>query len=529
MSHPRLDRDKDSIPEIVVAIGGLARGANELAINVIAGSCPREAETKVLVHREGLPIPVGPVPFSVVTKACGLPLAGQHQARTAGQQVQLADDGKSPDALKGDKINSGFLDMNSGNNTVTVKADVTNGGTPLQSEVTVTLEGRTNYLLDVVPYKWIPPIGHTRLELSKTKSSTEVAIPFDFAFYGRPAKSFTALNTGLVFPRVYENQELPKDTLVNERMPSEKLKGPAIAMLWGNIIFGKNSAAYSAVVGPAGDRKLVLTYEAFEFERSWFDQTEVSRIDCQLILSEATGKIRVNYKRVDSTSILNNRGSSSTTGIQASASLGLGFSHLDNVLENGFAIEYAPEQDDGGGGGGGSGGGDSGGGGGSGGGGSGGGGTGGGGNGGGGQLASNFTLNFSFVQNKAGATLSFDVQSSNASARAALNDCIFAVYGGEGLSDAVTNYKLLGSLVARGPAKTLSLKGFSQRLLASNSSARKGSKRGSKKLFLRAGAVCPSQRVNVSSAALQIKGTKQKKALVAKRWLAKFRTHLKKR
>lgn len=541
VSSPRLDRDKDTIPDIVVAVGGVENGTNELAIHVIAGSCPREAETNILVHREGLPIPIGPVPFSVVTKACGLPLAGVHLAATAaGQRVQLQDDGKNGDALAEDKIYSGILDMQAGSNTVGMIANVSNGGAPLTSRRAVTLEGRPNYLLAPVPYEWILPVGHTKLDLSKIKSSTEVTIPFEFSFYGRRAKSFTALNTGLVFPHIYEGQQLPKDTSENERMPSEKLAGPAMAMLWGKLKFGQSSAVYSATVGPVGNRQLVLTYEAFEFERRWFDQSEISRIDYQLILSEATGKIRVNYKRVDSSSPLNNRGASITTGIQASPSLGLGFSHLDDLLGNGIAIEYTPQKDDGSGGNEGGGGGDSGGGtggggngGGTGGGsGSGGGGTGGGtggeGNGGDGQISSNFTLSFSFVQSKAGATLSFDVQSSNASARAALNNCTFAVYGGEGPSDTSTNYRLLGSVVAGGPTKTLSLKGFSQRLLASKSNFRKGGKRRSKKLFLRAGAMCPARNVDVSSVSIQIKGVTKKRALLAKRWLAKLRTHLKK-
>lgn len=541
MSNPHLDRDKDTIPDIVVAVEGLDSGTNELAINLIAGSCPREAETDLLVHREGLPIPTGPVPFSVVTKACGLPLAGRHlAAMAAGQIVQLKDDGKNGDARPGDKIYSGVLNIQPGSNTVGLVADVANGGAPLTSQRVVTLEGQANYVLDTVPYQWISPIGHTKLDLSRTKSFTEVTIPFEFFFYGRPAKSFAALNTGLVFPYIYEGQQLPKDASENERMPSEKLAGPAIAMLWGKLKFGQRSAVYSATVGPVGNRQLVLTYEAFEFERSWFDQSEISRIDYQLILSEATGKIRVNYKRVDSSSPLNNRGASITTGIQASASLGLGFSHLDDLLGNGIAIEYSPQKDDSSGGDDeGDGGGDSGGGNGSGGGatggggsGSGGGGTGGGTggewNGEGGQISSNFTLSFSFVQSKAGATLSFDVQSSNALARAALNTCTFAVYGGGGSSVTGTNYRLLGSVVASGPTKTLSLKGFSQRLLALRGNSRKGSKRRSRKLFLRAGAMCPARNVNVSSVSVQIKGVNKRKALVAKRWLAKLGTYLKK-
>jgi hypothetical protein len=126
-------------------------------------------------------------------------------------------------------------------------------------------------------------------------------------------------------------------------------------------------------------------------------------------------------------------------------------------------------------------------------------------------------LAFSFLQNKTGATLSFDIQSNNATAKQGLNDCRFSVYAGEGLTDTAVNFKLVGTIPTGVATRAVSLKGFSQRLLATKTRKKKISK-----LFLRAGAVCPAQGVNVSSPAVQIKAVSQRTALASKRWLAKL-------
>lgn len=144
---------------------------------------------------------------------------------------------------------------------------------------------------------------------------------------------------------------------------------------------------------------------------------------------------------------------------------------------------------------------------------------------GGGQPAPSFKLLFSFLQKKKGAKMRFDISSSNVAAQQELNNCSFSVLAGQGRSAVTANYRSLGTVVASQGARIVDMKRFTQPLQAPKSS---GSRRSSgvQSVFLRAGATCGSGKVSVLSDAIQVRVSKAKTALPAKRWMQRLAANL---
>ena len=114
--------------------------------------------------------------------------------------------------------------------------------------------------------------------------------------------------------------------------------------------------------------------------------------------------------------------------------------------------------------------------------------------------------------------MTFGLSSNNPLATAALKDCSFTLYGGEGEQSMTTEYRLLGTIASGSPATAKVVRSLTK--LPASSPAKKGRK--ARKIFLMANASCPAKNVSVWSAPLQVKASKKRGSLKAKSWMGKL-------
>ena len=514
-------------------------------ISIISGTCPRDVEINFLNTPAGAHVEAGVRPIAAKATACGVDLPGTLVLDVGGVKYQMYDSGENGDEVKGDNVYTAQARLAPGENTLKIKADVTNT-VPLSTEKSVKVTAAYNYEAVVKKtFEWIEPADHDLVTLD-SYHGVKLRMPFAFPFYGRLFSEMFVSVRGIILPSYPDNVgkgTTPRDLEVNKRLPSTLLSDPAIAVAWGFTTFYEKSFLYAKTLGSAGNQRFVLTFEGIEFQQD--RNIKKSRLDYQIVFHEATKDISVNYKIIYSTEQVDDQGFSVTMGLQAGSQFGVTFSHKNRVVRDPLSIAYVPIQADGGdnGGGNGGGGGDNGGGNGNGDGNGGGGGDNGGGNGdgngggdtgggnpggdgtGGGnnQVGTTFKLAFLFAQGKAGARLTFDLQASNENAKQALTDCKFLVFGGAGLSGESASYQPLGAVSSGSSSKVVALQRFSQPVLTPKASKRSGK---SSRLYLRAGASCPATGLNLISTPIQLKTSKRKGALTARRWFARLASEL---
>lgn len=519
------------------SFGNQGTESYEADITTISGTCPRDAKIEFINPTDQSVTEAGTRPVFAKATACGLDLSGTFTLQVGNRTYEMYDNGQHGDEAEGDLIYTAMATLPVGQITLTVRANVTNS-VPLFAEGSVTARAEYNYEVIAKDFEWIEPIGH---DLHKFGSGSwyykQLSISFPFNFYGTPLEEIYVHRRGVIVPT---NIDHVVDSSIafepNERLPYADIPGRMIAVVWGYTNLVERTSLYSKVLGTVGNRRFVITMEEMEFQPTNGNTNEVSRIDYQVVLHEATGRITTSYKLISSSLPLNNQGLSVTMGVQAGPLLGVTFSHKMPVVTRPMTIEYVPGSggDDGGGddGGGDDGGGDSGGGnnGGDQGGGNGG-DTGTGGNGGGsdtdnsgsnggtGEINKVFGLRFSFTQGRKGAKVAFNVESSNPAATQAIGDCRFSLLAGEGANADATQYKNLGTISAGAPSRVIMLNRFSQPLLTPTRKKGKGARVVNNKLFLRAGAVCPTGGVDVTSPPVQVRTSKKRTALPSKRWM----------
>ncbi len=528
LSAQTVDRNNDGTSDFVLYVRPYqSYGLDESSladVTTVSGTCPREAQINFVDLSDQYLVKAGVRPVSVKVTACGVDLAGTISLRVGDTTYAMYDNGKYGDELEGDRVYTAIASIPQGESVVQVKADVTNS-MPLRVEKTITVQGVYNYSVISKDFAWIDHWTHDRLQFNFTSSPPKIRLPFSFSFYGMPFTEMVVNGRGLIFPQYPDRSGGSIFLNSNEPLPTPPYQLPLIATAWGLTFYSEKTSIYTKTIGTRGARKFILTFEYLEGWRALTDG-EKTRLDYQVIFHEDTGRITVNYKRIESDDPFNAHGLRNTLGIQGSPLVGLTFSHNAAVVSRPLTIEYIPGSSDG------DGNGDNGGGngGGSGGGGNGGGSNGGGSNNNGGAPGSSlenaaFNLFFSFAQQKRGAQMRFDIQSNSLTAKQGLTDCTFSVLAGQGTQAATATYRPLGSVVASEGSRVLDLKRFTQPLQPPKKRVSK--KRGSaQKLFIRAGAVCSSGRVSLLSPPIQVRTSKAKAALPATRWMQRLGANL---
>lgn len=560
------DRNGDGIPDLSFFVRSYYDQPNDpldqespLAdISTISGTCPREVTITFINTPHGATVEAGKRPVFAKASACGIDLPGTLRLEAAGVTYQMYDTGENGDEIKGDLVYTAQAVLPAGPHKLTISATV-NNTVDLTGQRSVNVTAAPNYQVTVKDtFDWIEPVGHDKVA-SDTSIGTTIKLPFGFPFYGRAFSQAFLSERGILLPLFPDNTGTGTSRVelgVNKRLPTPALLDPAIAPAWGFSAFRSTTAIYSKTLGSAGNQRFVLTLEGVEFQ---YDSAKKSRLDYQVVFHEATGRISVHYKLIYSSELLDDKGFSVTMGMQAGPHLGVTFSHRNPVISKPLSIEYTPKSEQGDGdtnGGGGNGGNGNTGGGTNGGGGTGGNGAGGNTNGGGGQQegedGSNtpgdntppptkdqpptadqgqptgpskptYGFSFRFSQNKSGARLVFDVSSDIQTATQSLSDCTFYLLGGEGSSASKVSYQSAGSIRSNQARRELTLGRFTQSVLTPKASRQTGQPQS---VYLRARASCPASGIDLVSAPLRIKSSKQRGALATRRWLARLASQL---
>lgn len=310
-------------------------------ITTVSGTCPREAKVHFVNLSDEYLVEAGVRPVSVKVTACGVDLAGTISLRVGDKTYAMYDNGRDGDEIEGDRIYTTVASIPQGESVVQVKADVTNS-MPLRAERTITVQGAYNYSVVSKEFSWIDPWTHDRFPLNYTVSqSAKIRLPFAFPFYGMPSTEIVADGRGTIFP-VYPNYlRSPSALGTNQPLPTNLHPMPFLAAAWGATIFSEHSVLYTKTIGSKGERKFIVTFEYLE---GWgkYSTYEKTRLDYQVIFHEDTGRITVNYKRIESDNPLNTKGLRNTLGIQGSPLVGLTFSHNEAVVSQPLTIEYVP-------------------------------------------------------------------------------------------------------------------------------------------------------------------------------------------
>ncbi|NOK58099.1 MAG: hypothetical protein GFH27_549287n403 [Chloroflexi bacterium AL-W] len=167
------------------------------------------------------------------------------------------------------------------------------------------------------------------LELSGDDVALEVALPFDFVFYGETyTRTFVASN-GFV------NFLAPQRNFFNGPIPSASAPNAAIYPFWDDFVVDDEAAVYAEERGTAPNREFVIQWRNVRF---FLDTTR--RLDIELTLFE-DGRVRTQYTNIADDE--REQGSSATIGIEnADGTVALQYSTAEVSIINDMAIMFSP-------------------------------------------------------------------------------------------------------------------------------------------------------------------------------------------
>jgi hypothetical protein len=170
-----------------------------------------------------------------------------------------------------------------------------------------------------------PDIRTTGTALSLgSHSSTALAIPFPFTFYGT---SYTSVQVSASGGLSFTGTTLSTS---NSCLPSTT--APIVATFWEHL--HPSSGTYYQVLGTAPNRRLVILWDATNFGGG------SSEVDFRAVLHESSNDIDVCYVDTTSGSASYDRGASATAGIQNGSGLTLQFSCNTPTLVEGLMLSY---------------------------------------------------------------------------------------------------------------------------------------------------------------------------------------------
>ncbi len=172
--------------------------------------------------------------------------------------------------------------------------------------------------------------ANTILSLTGDDSSTTVALPFPFTFYGQAYGTVYISTNGVV------NFLAADSTFSNTSIPSTSTPNAAIYALWDDLYVDSGTGSVrTQVVGTAPNRSFVIEWRAVRFYAS-----STPLIGFEVVLSE-NGQLVLQYVTLGSSGLA--QGNSATIGIEnSSGTVALQYSYNQAVLSDGQAIVFVP-------------------------------------------------------------------------------------------------------------------------------------------------------------------------------------------
>ncbi|MEL6967522.1 MAG: DUF4347 domain-containing protein, partial [Pseudomonadota bacterium] len=148
------------------------------------------------------------------------------------------------------------------------------------------------------------------------EQTTQQPIGFDFDFFGTGYSDLFVHDNGFVtfgsgIGNAFNNADMSTGTALGGR--------PAIAAMWDDLDTGAAGEVYTQTLGTPGNRQMIIQWDDVPI----WNQGTTDNGTFQIILSEATGEIRVNYQDVDFINTANDDGASATIAIQDGVGTGV--------------------------------------------------------------------------------------------------------------------------------------------------------------------------------------------------------------
>jgi Bacterial pre-peptidase C-terminal domain len=174
-----------------------------------------------------------------------------------------------------------------------------------------TTSGRASYLASPIDptFTDISATGTTVMQNVDDFAAT-VPIGFSFQFYGTSYTSLFVSDNGLV---TFGTSNVDWNNQSLATSPTQA----AIAVFWDDLqaINGANTATVKTeLVGAAGSQQLIIQWDMIAF---WPDNTATDTLTYQLIITEGTNTLQLNYLDLVSGTSFGNNGASATVGIKA--------------------------------------------------------------------------------------------------------------------------------------------------------------------------------------------------------------------
>ena len=270
----------------------------------------------------------GPVSDTVVVCTFGL----------GDFMVNLKDDGVSPDSAAGDGTFVGaWLPTYPYTRGVTIQFTASAPGySSISSSTSGTVVTIPTYAVQATTFSWMDITGTGIAFSMGDEGIVSATLPFPVSFYGGLYADITIGSNG------YLNFEGAYLDWNNRPIPSELNANKVIATFWDDLImkpYVGSGMVYIDILGAAPSRKLVISWtNVAHFNLSGGEVT------FQLVLSEGSQEILMQYLDVIFPGTGYDYGASATVGIQYHPTWGTQFSYNMASLSNNFALKFIPSQ-----------------------------------------------------------------------------------------------------------------------------------------------------------------------------------------
>lgn len=276
-----------------------------------------------------------------VGTGCGDALLGatvQASFTTGDAAVTLYDDGAHQDGVAGDGLYGGTWTPASEAESASLTVTAAKPGYVTATQgIAGVVVGPSPYVMSSGTFSWVDDASATTLFTSAQGYSSQVNLGFEFPFYGQKYTSMHVYSSGAISFTTSGGYGY------NTVIPSATSPNALVAVYWDDL--AQDTALGSRVswqrIGTSPDSRVVVTWRNV---RHAYESVTTAPATFQVILSERTGQITMQYANVTFGSSSFSKGASATVGIEnANGSDGLQFSALTPSLSAGQAIVFSPK------------------------------------------------------------------------------------------------------------------------------------------------------------------------------------------
>lgn len=269
---------------------------------------PGTPTLSVLSPRDGFRVGTGgDVPVQVSFSNCGVPELNADISASfsnGDETLVLLDNGTGSDETANDGIYSATWLPSRPDNSVTILFQESSGQ---NADVSGAVFDIPTYTLSDYAYNWIDATAGTELDISDSDdANTEVALGFEFDFYGNTYDSVFVSSNGLL------SFGSGSSDYTNDPVPSSEVPNNLIVPFWDDLYPGATpeGKVYAYAHGSAPNRSMTL---------SWVNvrhYTAPGEGTFQVTLHEASGDIVMQYADTDFGDASYDFGASATIGIE---------------------------------------------------------------------------------------------------------------------------------------------------------------------------------------------------------------------